>query len=114
MEFSRAVTRTLIADDGQKTTTNTFVLTVTPVNDPPSFILSTNQVVVTEDAGRVVVTNFLTSLSAGPSNETGQGWSFAVTSTTNITYASSPTISSNGNLSFQVTTNLNGSNLVTV
>src|SRR6185436_15515637 len=104
----------LVADDGVLKTTNTFVLTVTPVNDVPEFTVSTNRVVISEDANRTTLTNFLTGLAAGPSNESSQTWTFTVTSTTNVTYVSAPAITTNGILSFQTTTNLNGSNQVTV
>jgi len=42
----------LIASDGLKSTTNSVLLTLTGVNDPPSFTLSSNQVIAVEDAGR--------------------------------------------------------------
>src|SRR5262249_9784609 len=62
----------LVASDGQKTTTNQFTLTVKPVDQPPSYTLSTNLVLVGENAGALTITNLLTSLSAGPTNESNQ------------------------------------------
>ena len=42
---------TLIANDGAASSTNSFLLTVSAVNDAPSFTLSTNVVSIAEDAG---------------------------------------------------------------
>jgi uncharacterized protein YpmS len=109
-----STTITLIADDGALTTTNSFVLNVTPVNDPPAFAVSTNLVVVAEDAGTITNLNFLTSISTGPTNEASQTWVFTVTSGTNFTYALAPAISTNGTLTFRTATNAVGTNLITV
>ena len=107
-------TITLIADDGALTTTNSFVLTVSAVNDQPAFAVSTNLVLVAEDAGSITNASFLTGLSAGPSNEVAQTWTFTVTSGTNFSYATVPAISTNGTLTFRTATNAVGTNLITV
>ncbi len=109
------VTITLVASDGVGSTTNTFLLTVTAVNDAPTFTLSTNLLSVAEDAGAVRATNFLAGITSGPTNEAGQTWAFTVTTTTNgFAYAALPAVATNGLLTFQTATNQNGSNLVTV
>jgi VCBS repeat-containing protein len=46
-----SATITLMANDGALSTTNSFALTVTGVNDLPAFTVSTNLVLVAEDAG---------------------------------------------------------------
>jgi hypothetical protein len=104
----------LIANDGSASTTNSFTLNVTAVNDQPSFAVSTNLVLVGEDAGIITNASFLTSLSAGPGNETNQTWTFTVTSGTNFSFATAPAISTNGTLTFRVATNAVGTNLITV
>jgi hypothetical protein len=71
-----SATITVIANDGALSTTNSFLLTVTPVNDQPGFAVSTNLVLVGEDAGTITNASFLTGLSAGPGNETNQTWTF--------------------------------------
>jgi hypothetical protein len=108
----------LVASDGTNFTTNTFTATIVARNQPPSYTFSTNTLVVGENAGLVSSTNFLTNLASGPTNQAAEGWSFTVTCTTtnstNVTFAVAPTISSNGTLSFQTTTNTYGTNTVTV
>ena len=105
---------TLIADDGALTTTNSFLLTVSAVNDLPAFTLSTNLVLLAEDAGFITNANFLTGLSTGPTNEANQTYTFTVTSGTNFGYVLAPAISTNGTLTFKTATNAVGTNLITV
>jgi hypothetical protein len=107
-------TITLIATDGALSTTNNLVLTVTPVNDVPAFTVGTNLVFVTEDAGTITNASFLNGLSAGPTNESAQTWTFSVTSGTNFSFATAPAISTNGTLTFRAATNAIGTNTITV
>jgi hypothetical protein len=58
--------------------------------------------------------NFLTDISAGPTNESSQKWTFTVTSGTNFGYVLKPSISTNGTLVFKTATNAIGTNLITV
>jgi hypothetical protein len=109
-----SVTITLVANDGTASATNSFLLTVSAVNDQPSFTLSTNLVLLAEDAGFVTNSSFLTALSAGPTNESNQKWTFTVTSGTNFGYLLKPAISTNGTLVFKTATNAIGTNLITV
>jgi hypothetical protein len=109
-----SATITLIANDGALSTTNSFALTVTAVNDLPAFTVSTNLVLVAEDAGTITNASFLTGLSTGPTNEAAQTYTFTLTSGTNFTFATAPTISTNGTLTFRVATNAVGTNLITV
>ena len=109
-----SATITLIANDGSASTTNSFALTVSAVNDQPSFTVSTNLVLVTEDAGTITNASFLTGLSTGPTNESAQTWTFTVTSGTNFSFATAPAISTNGTLTFRTATNAIGTNLITV
>ncbi len=109
-----SATITVVANDGALSTTNSFALTVTAVNDQPDFTVSTNLVLVAEDAGTITNASFLTGLSTGPGNETNQTWAFTVTSGTNFSFATAPAISTNGTLTFRVATNAIGTNLITV
>jgi hypothetical protein len=113
----------VVASEGSLSTTNPFTLTVTPVNQPPSYSFSTNDVVsnilsVAENAGVTTFSNFLTGMSAGPSNESSQTWSFTVftqtNNSTNATFSQFPTVSTNGTLVFKTATNSFGTNSVTV
>jgi chemotaxis signal transduction protein len=109
-----SVSITLIGNDGALSTTNSFLLTVTAVNDQPDFTVSTNLVLVGEDAGTITNANFLTGLSTGPTNESAQTWTFTVTSGTNFSFATAPAISTNGTLTFRSATNAIGTNTITV
>src|SRR5262249_33098575 len=53
----------------------TFTITVTAVNDAPSFTKGANQTVL-EDAGAQTVANWATAISAGPADESGQTLTF--------------------------------------
>jgi hypothetical protein len=73
--------------------TVTFTITLTPVNDPPSFTPGSD-VSVAEDSGAYSAT-WATSISMGPANEASQitGAEFVVTNTNNSLFAAQPTIS---------------------
>ncbi|HEX8618127.1 MAG TPA: Ig-like domain-containing protein, partial [Thermoanaerobaculia bacterium] len=61
------------------------VLTVTPVNDAPSFTAGANQN-VGEDAGAQTVANWATGINAGP-NESSQNVTFSTTSSNNALFS---------------------------
>ncbi len=92
----------------------TFVVTVNPVNDAPSFERqrATSSL---EDIGAVSVSNFATNLSAGPSDEAGQTLSFQVTNNDNPgLFAAGPAISPSGTLTYTGAPDANGSATITV
>jgi VCBS repeat-containing protein len=60
----------------------TVTVTVDPVNDAPSFTKGADQTVL-EDASAQSISGWATSLSKGPSDESGQTLSFNVTGNTN-------------------------------
>src|SRR6185436_4642814 len=62
--------------DGLTSTSQTFTLTVNPVNDPPSFTKGANQS-VPPGIGLQTIANWATNISAGP-YETGQSLTFIV------------------------------------
>lgn len=109
-----SATITYIANDGNKTATNSFLFTVTAVNDAPVFTLSTNVVVIAEDSGDQSIPNFLTSIASGPSDESAQTVSFVVTTTNTAFFAVQPTISAAGLLTFRTATNIAGTNDITI
>ena len=109
-----SATIAVIANDGLLTTTNSFLLTVSGVNDVPAFTVSTNLVLVGEDAGTITNASFLTGLSTGPTNEAAQTFAFTVTAGTNFAFAVAPSISTNGTLTFRSATNAVGTNTITV
>jgi large repetitive protein len=95
-------------------TAQTFTITVTGVNDAPSFDLpaSPNQTVL-EDSGAQNVSGFATNISAGP-NES-QTVSFVVTNDNNGLFSSQPAINATtGALTYTPAANANGSAIITV
>ncbi|MDO8389316.1 MAG: tandem-95 repeat protein, partial [Actinomycetota bacterium] len=94
--------------------TQSFVLTVTPVNDAPSFTKGANQTVL-EDAGAQTVNPWATGLSAGPADESSQTLSFSVTGNTNSgLFSAGPAISPSGVLTYTPAANANGSATITL
>ena len=94
----------------------TFTIQVTPVNDVPTFTKGADQT-VSEDAGFVTIGNWVTGVSAGPTNESGQSLTFVVTNNTNPSlFQVQPFISFFGNrsLNFQPASNAAGSADITV
>jgi len=114
------VTNTLIATEGPLSTTNTFVLTINPVTEPPSYALVTNLVLVNEETTNVTVsaTNFLSSMLAGPPNQSNESWGFVATtatnSITNVAFTVLPAVATNGTLTFKPAAHSFGTNLVTL
>ncbi|HEX8144756.1 MAG TPA: tandem-95 repeat protein [Pyrinomonadaceae bacterium] len=95
---------------------DTFVLTVDSINDPPSFTKGADPV-VNEDAGAQTINGWATAISQGP-NETGQTLTFnvSVTGTTGtLTFTSAPAIdATTGNLTFTAAGDTNGTADVSV
>jgi hypothetical protein len=95
----------------------TFTIGVTPVNQPPSFTIGKDQT-VSESASSsptfTTVSGWATNISAGPSNESSQSVSFSLTSNNAALFATQPTVSSTGTLSFQQAQYANGSATVAV
>jgi hypothetical protein len=94
-------------------TNRTFQLTVNAVNDPPSFTAGADQAVF-EDAGVQSISNWATALSAGPTNESVQNFSFEVSNDNPSLFAVPPSISPEGRLTYTPAPNANGSAQVSV
>ena len=93
---------------------DTVNITVTPVNDPPSFTKGPDKT-VNEDSGSQFFAPWATGLSAGPSDESSQSLTFQVTANTNAAlFSSGPAINSSGQLSFTPATNANGSATISI
>jgi hypothetical protein len=102
------------ANGGRDTTDpRSFVITVNPVNDAPSFARGADQA-VNEDAGPQTVA-WATALSAGPADEAGQALTFLVTGNTNPgLFSAGPIVSSAGVLSYTPAPNVSGSATITL
>ena len=88
------------ANGGDNTSdAQTFVITVTAVNDAPSFTKGPDQA-VDEDAGLQAVGGWATGISAGPPNESEQTIAFLVSNDNNSLFSQQPGISADGTLTF--------------
>ena len=91
------LTVTLMDDGGtanggvDASTTQTVTITVTPVNDMPSFTAGADQTSL-EDAGPQEVLAWATALSTGPANEADQSLTFFVTTDNDSLFSALPTV----------------------
>src|SRR5215208_4674699 len=89
-------------------------VTMSPVNDAPSFKAGANQTVA-EDSGPHIVPGWASDISAGPADESAQQLTFEVTNNTNTElFSTEPSVAANGTLSYTSAANANGSAAVTV
>ena len=102
-------------DDGGVDTSaaQTFTITVTAVNDVPSFTKGANQTVL-EDAVAQTVAGWATAISAGPANEAAQVLNFIVSNDNDALFAVQPAISAAGGLTYTLAADANGLATVTV
>lgn len=106
------VTVTLTGDDGA-TPPQTFKITVSPVNDAPSFRGGGNRT-INEDSGPQVIA-WADLITKGPANESGQTVSFEITANTNPgLFSAGPAVSPTGTLTFSLAANRAGTALVAV
>ena len=99
---------------GVDAVTNTFTISVTPVNDAPSVTFSQGTVTVLEDAGLQSRSGFAT-FSPGPANESTQTLvGYTVTVDNTALFGAAPAINNTGLLTFTPATNANGTATVTV
>jgi hypothetical protein len=102
------------ADDGNGGTDDANVsISITAVNDPPSFLVGPTAVAL-EDSGPQTYTNWATSISAGPADESSQTVTFTVTNDNPSLFSVQPAVSSNGTLTYTPAPNRNGTANLTV
>jgi hypothetical protein len=105
------------ANSGDDTSgTQTFTITVTAVNDEPSFTLpgSPDQSVVKNSSAQTV-SGFASAMSAGPSDESAQTLTFDVTNNSNSLFSSQPDIDqTSGDLTYTPAADTTGTATVTV
>ncbi|MCA9125524.1 MAG: tandem-95 repeat protein [Planctomycetales bacterium] len=96
--------------DANATTLKTFTITVTEVNDAPSFDLPTT-VTVNEDAGSVTLQRLATNIQRGPAGSEGnQLVSFTVVALEPSSFAVQPAMGVDGTLTFETAANANSLN----
>ena len=102
------------ANGGVDTSGNkTFTITMTAVNDAPSFTKGVDQAVA-EDAGAQGVPGWATVISTGPTDESGQTLTFNLSNNNTTLFSAQPAISADGTLSYTPAADANGSATVTV
>jgi hypothetical protein len=102
------------AIDSQNESANSTSVTLHLVpNTAPSFTKGPD-ITVAEDSGTYSQANWATSISPGPSYESGQTLTFQVSNNNNSLFSQQPQISPSGTLTFQPAPNANGSATVTV
>ena len=106
-------TITVRGTSNSSTVDDAFVVTVTAVNDEPSFTKGSN-VSVNEDAGAQTVSGWASSLSKGTNDPSSQALTFTVTNANNSLFSTQPAISASGVLTFTSTANATGSATVSV
>ncbi len=109
---------TVTASDGQGSSVPAAVaITVTPVNDAPSFAVGANQA-VPENAGAQSVSGWATAISAGPPDEaTTQTVALAATvvsTTGNLVFTAAPAVSATGTLTYTAQNGTSGIATVSV
>ncbi|MBI4325065.1 MAG: VCBS repeat-containing protein [Chloroflexi bacterium] len=112
-EFGTTTINVTVTDGGGASASDSFVLTVNPVNDAPSFTKGTNPT-VDEDSGAGSIIGWATGISPGPANEVAQTVRFDVTNNNSVLFLTQPTTSPDGTLTFTPAPNANGSATTTV
>ncbi|MFH1111984.1 MAG: Ig-like domain-containing protein, partial [Patescibacteria group bacterium] len=104
-----------VSDDGGaiNSAPATVSITVTAVNDVPSFTKGADQT-VDEDAAAQSIAGWATSISAGPADEVGQTLNFIVSNNNNVLFSAQPAIAVDGTLTYTPAANANGLATVTV
>jgi hypothetical protein len=113
--FNGSTSFTYRASDGVATSNvATVTVTVTAVNDAPSFTKGADQT-VNEDAGAQSVSGWATAISAGPANESSQTVSFEITANTNAAlFSTQPAVSPAGTLTYTPAANAFGNATITL
>jgi gliding motility-associated-like protein len=105
---------TITVSDGKGGNTTVPVnVTITPVNDAPSFEKGGNQSLC-ENSGRQIINNWATSLRSGPANESAQSLLFIVSNDNNSIFSEQPIVSSNGDLYYTPAFNQSGTATISV
>ena len=102
------------ANDGNGGTDDaTASIVINPVNDPPTFQIGPT-VVVLEDSGAHTIPNWVTAISPGPADESGQAVTFTVTNNNPSLFTVQPAVAPNGTLAFTLAANAYGTATITV
>eukprot|EP01059_Diplonema_ambulator_P035599 TRINITY_DN8440_c0_g1_i2.p1 TRINITY_DN8440_c0_g1~~TRINITY_DN8440_c0_g1_i2.p1 ORF type:complete len:2814 (+),score=737.47 TRINITY_DN8440_c0_g1_i2:49-8490(+) len=89
-----------------------FSITINEVNDPPTALMTSDVVTLTEDTGMLSLTGFLYQISPGPESEKGQAVSVSCNAADESDFAAQPSISNTGELTFTTAENWSGATTV--
>jgi hypothetical protein len=107
-------TITVTVTKGTQSMSDTFILTVNGVNDPPSFTNGPDLTVV-EDSGPQSLPDWATGVSPGPADELGQTVAFLIQNNTNPgLFSVAPAISPTGTLTYTSAASANGTATITI
>lgn len=117
--WGSATVTAFVKDDGgtanggvDQSATQTFTITVNPVNDAPSFTAGGN-IVVAEDAATQIIQGWASAIAVGAGEEV-QTLSFIVSGNNPALFTTPPAITPSGDLSFTVDDDVSGIATVTV
>ena len=96
-----------------ETVDDAFVVTVTGVNDEPSFTKGSN-VSVNEDAGAQTASGWASNTSKGTNDPSSQSLTFTTSNNNNSLFSSQPAINASGVLTFTSAANATGSATVSI
>src|SRR5205823_13342916 len=112
--YNGADSFTFKANDGTvDSNVATVSITLTAVNDAPTFTKGADQTVA-QDSGAKTVAAWATGMSAGPADEAGQVLSFTATNDNAALFSAQPAVASNGTLTFTPAAGATGIAHVTV
>jgi hypothetical protein len=120
-QYGSATLTVTLSDDGvtanggtDTSAAQTFTITVTAVNDAPSFTKGADQSVL-EDSAAQTVSGWATGIIKGPNNESDQTLVFTVTNDNNGLFSSQPAVdAATGTLAYTPLADANGTATVTV
>ncbi len=100
-------------DDGTAPTViDTVTISVTPVNDPPTFALGGDQTLL-EDAGAQTVAGFITAIDDGDP-EVDQTVTISISNNNNVLFSTQPSVDASGVLTYTPVPNANGTATVSI
>jgi hypothetical protein len=113
-DFNGSDSFTYKVNDGTTdSNTATASVTVSAVNDAPSFSKGADQSVAA-NSGPHSVANWATDISAGPANESSQTITFAASASNTALFTAGPAITSDGTLTYTLATDASGTSSVDV
>ncbi|KPA13923.1 hypothetical protein MHK_005870, partial [Candidatus Magnetomorum sp. HK-1] len=95
-----------------ESSSQSFTITIQPVNDPPSFTLG-NDLAIKQNTV-ITIENWATEIKSGPSNEKGEILTFYLEATPSDLFEEQPTIDHSGSLLFKTAMSKTGASLVSV